>query len=337
MKDSADVFLELVGELATFTGVEIVCFPALRPPSLFSALSSSPSCRRLSYLTLLDEAFSRDAPHPRTEVELVSFLATLPALSTFHFNPICLVPPSSPSLDFTHTLSITSFSSDRGHHDVPAPIFLPGVPRQILSSAINPTTLREFTFRLDYEAPDGWMHWISSPGFTALRTLTLTILPPFCTSDMFPLLSSILLHHPLLSELNLQDREDFGRIYEKDDPALSTFFTTLPPALELIRFRFRCPHENALQSYLAYERSSKLRFFECRTRNSGEIFRLEWNAPLQKCDTVRFFLLPFLLPFTFPFPHLALSPCSLILSSCSLHPCSSKWDSASLLLLTHPY
>jgi hypothetical protein len=298
--ESAQAFLCLLATLDGLTGVETVEFGSGDWTTLFSAISTSPSSRQITSISL-EQSKYRDHSAYIAEKQLLPFLASLPALSSFTFNPSGIAPPSSSLATYTPSLPLRSINFDSRGCDYPADILAPCIPRYALSLAINPTTLRSVELSISYSEYSGWLQWLSNPSFPSLHTFKF-FLYPSCGSETLNLLISLLSHHPQLVRLYLREVRDYGRLDrdQKRSPEILRFLQSLPPSLEVLLLHFRFLTMGAIRTLIRHGQPKSLRQIQYWSGSGEKAMRMEWNEQEQRFDEVRSPFLSFLCPSSLP-------------------------------------
>ncbi|GAA6030689.1 hypothetical protein JCM8097_006274 [Rhodosporidiobolus ruineniae] len=288
------VFLHLLKSMTSLEAVAASCGWRGQLPRLLPALRSSPSRLRIRRLALVGEA--RHGLRSNVEDDVVVVLAQLPALSSLAFNVFGLTPSSTSSTLPSFRLRELSIDTD-GNESLPDH-FQPGLPRFTLSNAIDPSLLVSVTVgRYVFSSPKslGWIHWLSRPGFAALRSLEVVHHGGNGCRLFLPILSSCLGFHPTLLHLTLTDTKLRGIQPDSFDgpPIFRDFLLALPPALETLTFGCPVVFDDWVKAQVPLSPAKGLRLIEGTQDVAypwARIFRLTRNEETGELDEVHFSL-----------------------------------------------
>ncbi|GAA6042722.1 hypothetical protein JCM8097_005548 [Rhodosporidiobolus ruineniae] len=285
--EALQAFLGHLGTTSSLQSVVLEDMSAPNIPAAFSAIASSPSLPHLTHFGL-----SGTLPWPKlgldepSEPFLVHFLSSLPALSSLELDPARLDPPPACTPLLEGTLRLKSIRLDTAHryHWHLSDFLFPSIPRHFFASSLDRTTLVTVSVAGDADGP-AWITWLSRPGFSSLRNMTIhhhgnTV------SDLFPFLSSCFRHHPHLAAFILLDVSpgyDIGLMYNA--PILVRFLRSFPPSVNFIDLAFPCPLD-AVRAFLASPELAYLHRFRCLDNRSRFALTWEWNEDRSRFDEV---------------------------------------------------
>ncbi|GAA5916463.1 hypothetical protein JCM6882_006464 [Rhodosporidiobolus microsporus] len=284
-----EAFKRLLEEAEQLKAVDLNEAPLEFLAEILSSISSSPSRTSISSFSIAGPTTVRHPVSSRLdEQDLVRFLGTLPALSSFT-SRLSNLSTSSPTPSDTRLpiLPLRCVMLNTSGADGVDDTLTPSTPYYALASSLSISTLVDVRISRS-TGEDGWVRWLSQPGFVSLQSLAFHIVRRLGIVDSLPVLSSCLSFHPTLRRLAVHHNgfsdlspRDAHRAYNL--PVFRTFLFSLPATLESLSFDFECPTDAFLDEYLQNGPTSNLWRFECMV-SLCEQLRLVWNSETEGFD-----------------------------------------------------
>ncbi|GAA5852029.1 hypothetical protein JCM8547_000132 [Rhodosporidiobolus lusitaniae] len=267
LSQSVEVFLAVLRHSAVLDTLELTCLPFSHAEKVLEAIPTSPSSGRIEHFHFRGLLGEPGEPSRLTEAGINTILRSLTSLTSLSFHPDFRLSPSLAD----HTLSRASLPLRHLNVDTLCDDYVP--------ASFGPAS------PLDRGGP--WIEWLSRPGFSSLKHLTVHV-NWRNTHDPLPSLSPVFTHHPGLVSLVVRSHicTPIPRFPEETATVLAFLFS-LPPALEFLALLFFCPTRDELGDYLVNGPSKSLRYFQCAAGEGGEYFHaLRWNDETEQFDEV---------------------------------------------------